>query len=238
MNHKIILFLTLLVFHLGQLSSQAILVQYQRTQSFDEKIKKALPLDKVIAMDKSAKNTRSYYSLKICKDFSYWQFDSIHWGCAIPLKENNRPIDFIQKATEESKWMKFHFDPKEQYYSFTGKGLTPPIQWEISYDKTKNILGYKCYRAKHKGSPKIEVWFTPEIPTKYGPLDINGLPGLVTELTNYTAQYKAISIQSISPENCKNKPNISAKKIDTKERNRLWKIYDYSIKAQDFKCKD
>ncbi len=63
--------------------------------------------------------------------------------------------------------------------------------WEI-LKETKQILGYKCYKAlgtrkeynyvlKKDRTLKAIVWFTPKIPLPFGPADFGGLPGLVLE---------------------------------------------------------
>ncbi|MFD2908521.1 GLPGLI family protein [Flavobacterium ardleyense] len=63
--------------------------------------------------------------------------------------------------------------------------------WEIDPNETKEISGFKCYKAttrkerKHNGIIKETfqpfAWFTYEIPTSYGPVGLDGLPGLVLE---------------------------------------------------------
>lgn len=63
--------------------------------------------------------------------------------------------------------------------------------WEI-LDETKNILGYKCYKAmgkmqqynyvlKENRTLKVTAWFTTQIPVSFGPSGFDGLPGLVLE---------------------------------------------------------
>lgn len=65
------------------------------------------------------------------------------------------------------------------------------IEWEITKE-SKKIDNYICYKAICKeqiinrlGEEKtreIVAWFTPELPYSYGPLEYNGLPGLILEL--------------------------------------------------------
>lgn len=64
-------------------------------------------------------------------------------------------------------------------------------KWEINPNETKEISGFKCYKAtakserKHNGKTKETfrsfAWFTYEIPTSFGPRGLDGLPGLVLE---------------------------------------------------------
>lgn len=64
-------------------------------------------------------------------------------------------------------------------------------KWDI-LSETKEIEGYKCYKAigyREEFSAKDnkikiirpEVWFTPKIPSSFGPKGMDGLPGLVLE---------------------------------------------------------
>lgn len=63
--------------------------------------------------------------------------------------------------------------------------------WEIDPNETKEISGFKCYKAttrkerKHNGITRETfqpfAWFTYEIPTSFGPIGLDGLPGLVLE---------------------------------------------------------
>jgi GLPGLI family protein len=63
--------------------------------------------------------------------------------------------------------------------------------WDIT-SETKIINGYKCFKAtsykeefdkirNRKNSFYPVVWFTPEIPSSFGPEGLDGLPGLVLE---------------------------------------------------------
>lgn len=63
--------------------------------------------------------------------------------------------------------------------------------WQISSD-TKVIDGYQCYKATtyfeeydHRRNKKLTfnpfVWFTPDLPFPFGPVGLDGLPGLVLE---------------------------------------------------------
>ena len=54
------------------------------------------------------------------------------------------------------------------------------MEWTISNDITKNILGYECIMAQtdYHGR-KWTAWFSPEIPVHEGPWKLHGLPGMV-----------------------------------------------------------
>jgi len=55
-----------------------------------------------------------------------------------------------------------------------------PKEWQITQE-SKQIGDYVCFKAIDLSNKKKTtfVWFTPQIPVSFGPLDYNGLPGLV-----------------------------------------------------------
>ncbi|UAB85385.1 GLPGLI family protein [Zunongwangia sp. SCSIO 43204] len=78
--------------------------------------------------------------------------------------------------------------------------------WEITKEH-KMILGYKCFKAtmEYESYDKymeplwipVEAWFTPEISVSTGPLDFDGLPGLILEVTkDNMITYFATKIES------------------------------------------
>lgn len=75
----------------------------------------------------------------------------------------------------------------------------PQIEWKIIPDETKTILGYVCQRAEaeFRGS-FIVAYFTPKIPSKFGPEKFGNLPGLILEVYDatpgYTNSYRAYEI--------------------------------------------
>ncbi len=57
----------------------------------------------------------------------------------------------------------------------------PEIEWTLG-DSAKTILGYRCHTAtcSFRGRD-YTVWYTTDIPARYGPWKFSGLPGLVLE---------------------------------------------------------
>ncbi|WP_425629589.1 GLPGLI family protein [Cellulophaga lytica] len=81
---------------------------------------------------------------------------------------------------------------KLRVVTFSGEtfiaNINKNLLWKIT-DTTKVILGYTCYNAtllkkntRTKEYNTIEAWFSKEIPYYFGPLEFNGLPGLILEL--------------------------------------------------------
>ena len=64
--------------------------------------------------------------------------------------------------------------------------------------KTKDINGFSCQEAITKFNGRTYfIWFTPEIAVNYGPLKLNGLPGLIIEVVEVTKNIK-IKFKSIN----------------------------------------
>lgn len=63
------------------------------------------------------------------------------------------------------------------------------MQWILSEDSTKNILGYECQQAscKFRGR-EWTAWFATDIPVSDGPWKFCGLPGLIMEVYDKEAQ--------------------------------------------------
>lgn len=110
-------------------------------------------------------------------------------------------------------------------------------KWNITQE-TKMINDYKCFKATtnrysygRNGEIKkpIIAWFTKEIPTSFGIQNLNGLPGLIIELSIYNrVSFKAIKVDL----NPKEKIEIikpKGKKISSEE---FAEIISGSLKAK------
>jgi GLPGLI family protein len=61
---------------------------------------------------------------------------------------------------------------------------TKKIVWSLT-KKTKKIGAYNCQQAKTKLNGRgYTVWYTTKIPMSMGPLKLNGLPGLIVEVSD------------------------------------------------------
>lgn len=74
------------------------------------------------------------------------------------------------------------------------------IKWTINNSESKNIIGYKCFKATAKIEGRDYIaWFTKDIPLSDGPYKFKGLPGLILKLNevhNYFT-FEPISISKI-----------------------------------------
>jgi len=82
--------------------------------------------------------------------------------------------------------------------------LNEKLDWNIT-SETKKIGDYQCYKATAKkvgmdkfgkeNSTPVVAWFAPALPYAFGPIDFNGLPGLIIELQFYKSVYLATKIE-------------------------------------------
>lgn len=98
--------------------------------------------------------------------------------------------------------------------------LNEKLNWNIT-SETKKIGNYLCYKAtsekvgmdkfgKEK-STSVVAWFAPTLPYAFGPIDFNGLPGLILELQFYKSVYLATKI--VVDKNSKNKIELPKGKM-------------------------
>lgn len=98
--------------------------------------------------------------------------------------------------------------------------------------ETKKINGFSCVLAttKDKSGRKVNIWFTPEINTSFGPQRFCGLPGLVIfiDAYAYTAtlkEIKKIKNKQIEqyPKNIKFIDTNTLKKLSNESYNKIFK---------------
>lgn len=71
------------------------------------------------------------------------------------------------------------------------------LKWKILKDK-KTILGYECVKATcFAYGAEFTAWFAPKLKYATGPVNFNGLPGLILEITSETSSYNATEIKFI-----------------------------------------
>jgi GLPGLI family protein len=95
------------------------------------------------------------------------------------------------------------------------------IPWEIDVNEKKMIIGYNCTKATgtFRGRQYI-VWFTEEIPFKFGPWKLNGLPGMILEA------FDAYSEVSFTIEKIENFKKPIVEKFDFPDKRNKYEIID------------
>lgn len=96
-----------------------------------------------------------------------------------------------------------HLDGKTKYLVYDS---LPKWEWHL-VDTSKTILGYQCKKAVlRRNNSTIIAWYAPSLPTNLGPMDFNGLPGLILELydlsynnTNTATQISFEPINIVAP---------------------------------------
>lgn len=110
---------------------------------------------------------------------------------------------YVVKSTDTNVMKVYDTAGMEQYV------VEEPIEnidWTLSEDSLKNVLGYDCIMATadYHGR-KWTAWFTPEIPLQAGPWKLAGLPGLILEADADNGVYSFVAtgiqntIRQISP---------------------------------------
>jgi len=100
-------------------------------------------------------------------------------------------------------------------------------KWKVSAGEQKVILGYTCMKAMYKDSVNnIVVFFTPQIPLRFGPDKYGNLPGIILE-------FQSAQTHIIATEILKTTPEIKApSKGDKLSRNEFDKIREEKMKEQ------
>ena len=103
---------------------------------------------------------------------------------------------------------------------------TLKINWQL-LPETKNINGYLCYKAEANFRGRFwTVWYSPQIPTNYGPWKFYGLPGLIFEAKDKTNEF-AFILNEITQTN-----NIEYPVIDLNKFKKV-NLQSYSALADD-----
>ena len=100
----------------------------------------------------------------------------------------------------------------------------------LSWDATKNILGYECkpFMSVGEANDTLLVWFTPNLTSSFGPSNYLGFPGLVLEVYDqkYDRKWYATKIEEV-----KTAPVIPADGI-VLTKPEFFKLRDYGFKQK------
>lgn len=164
-------------------------------------------------------------TLCLYQGFSTWTDDSIYVesfegsdNMRVFVKSNiiykvfNEKISYYRRITNTSG----------EYFKSSRKNLN----WQISYNVSKYILGFKCYKATARSKNiEIAVWFTEELIYSDGP-EFYGynLPGIILELNTSRngKNYKAIDIRYNSSYEKGYLPKFKNEHLSTDEINDLY----------------
>lgn len=108
-------------------------------------------------------------------------------------KNNVHYNDYLKGETRE---LSYFFDIK---YLIEDK--LPRFEWKM-IEGEKTILNYYCKQASARypidKNLLFDVWYTEDIPAVGGPMDLNGLPGLILEVSrNGHPFYKVLAIKRL-----------------------------------------
>lgn len=126
-------------------------------------------------------------------------------------------VDFI---TNDNLSEFFYYSGNKAYHRFLHSNLEwfytdqleIKLNWTINSSVKKKIKQYNCTEAKLKINGRdYTVWFTYEIPFKFGPLKLHNLPGMIVEIIEDTGFVK-ISL-------------VSYKKVDVDKEIEPYKKY-------------
>lgn len=109
------------------------------------------------------------------------------------LSDIDSDILGISYKNSNSDYLLFKAYSPEEKSNVNVIDYVPKFNWKIHPDTNKTILGYKCVKAstKFRGS-EIVAYFTPEIPSNFGPWKFYDLPGLILEVIDQTPRNKNI----------------------------------------------
>ena len=137
------------------------------------------------------------YKLKFDKDRSFFYLDEL-------LSIGNQADLALAKGPYQGE---YYFNRKEDSVIWAIEALgekflvnVDKIDWKLRNEQ-KTISGYSCFKASAKivlengKFQDVTAWYTPEIPLSYGPLQYNGLPGLIVQLATGSEFYKLVQIQ-------------------------------------------
>lgn len=126
-------------------------------------------------------------------------------SCVVIMPDGSMGIDLTKGPSKVISTFIFTEPEKETITVYDEYGFgensyyTEPIteiQWNITEDSVKNILGYECIMAETDYHGRHwKAWFAPEIPLGFGPWKLRGLPGMILDAaTNNGFSFNATAI--------------------------------------------
>lgn len=167
-------------------------------------------------------NESSIYEEKVILDKNKVKAEYSEKGTT--LKINNRTVETPNFYYRNNNDLFFRI--VEYNEELLIKDESYKIDWDTSYEDTKDILGFLCNKAtsNFRGN-KYEVWYTTDIPSSFGPWKLFGLPGLILKVNT---ESNVIDIQAV---------DIQTKnQIDIDEKIKFYesKNYDLALSMDDY----
>ena len=141
--------------------------------------------------------------------------------------EINKPSDAFFFKNFNDKTIRIQFALKNDIRVI--KDSLPNFKWKI-HNEFKNILGYNCKKAttitnRAGVEQNIIAWFTESLVYNDGPLDFNGLPGMILGLEiDKFAKIKFINIEKITENTIINEPADTLPSLSWNEYNLIYNV--------------
>lgn len=132
--------------------------------------------------DKMPQFSTNYYTYTFNDNKAVYKFDRLDERTKLPWGNNNAEDNFWYSDYDNKTFtnQKFVFD---DLYLLTDSLMK--IEWKLSPNETREIAGFNCRKATGKifDSVYVFAFYTDEITISGGPMNINGLPGMILGIT-------------------------------------------------------
>lgn len=134
---------------------------------------------------------KSLKVLYFTPDATLYESSSIKPAESQEYTEGNRVFRMVGQEPDEKIYLDMKNQKKTEQKDLMGKQFIvqseslPPSKWKTT-GRQKKILGMPCMEATmmdETGKYNIVAWYTTAIPVSSGPNGINGLPGMIMELS-------------------------------------------------------
>ena len=195
------LFLLILLSSFFGISQEKMELIYKVTSTgsmYDPTDENAKPIQEYI-LKMEAQLDDLTYSLRLKGNESFWflhnkeSYSNAHMGKAFGGDHSYFFDNLSKNYIEERLFLDNYFILKTKQKDF---------KWEL-FNETKEILGYKCYKAVSQEVKLINgkdktfyttAWYAPALKYQVGPQDFGGLDGLILELTDKKRKYYCTEI--------------------------------------------
>jgi len=121
------------------------------------------------------------------------------WTMAVNLDNGRKtPKQYYVSDLNNEPERNFFFTANVDSKDFFIYDKVPKPNWKIDETQTKNIAGYKCFKAigNFRGS-NVVAYFTKDLPYSAGPFKFYGLPGLILDIRVENKDYEIWKAESV-----------------------------------------